>query len=286
MKTIQLKTGNWFVEALPDDGARLSQLKFKEYNLLTLEPDTFIPPEKDYGGYELRPVYGYDDCFPSVEPCFHPTVGFYIRDHGDICWLKWKVETLDNKLICSTVYDLVKVKFQRTLDFNEDSLIWSFDLSNRSDKNLEFIHVVHPLMPLAEVTEVIVPRFDKVFEAVSSSHLKSDSPGKLNEHLNSIKQGQFEMLFLENVREGFIKLKFRNGMRLQMIYDQKLFPTMGIWWNNHGYPDEKGVERCECAFEPVPGINSNLEETFKAGRYLNIAPGKTFSWSLEWKIDS
>ena len=64
--------GPWLVEFTLKDGGRLDRLTYNNINLLTVEPDKFQPPQSDYGEYETRPVYGYDDCFPSVETCKFP----------------------------------------------------------------------------------------------------------------------------------------------------------------------------------------------------------------------
>ena len=88
MDLISAQYGPWEVECLPADGARLHALRFAGRDLLTGPPERFQPPEQDFGEYETRPVYGYDDCFPSVDPSDlpgHP--GIRIRDHGELCWL-------------------------------------------------------------------------------------------------------------------------------------------------------------------------------------------------------
>jgi hypothetical protein len=76
--------GNWHVECLPEDGARISVLKYFGNDLLTPKTSCFKKPEKDYGEFELRPVYGYDDCFPTVDKCSYPEGNFECRDHGEL----------------------------------------------------------------------------------------------------------------------------------------------------------------------------------------------------------
>ncbi len=284
MKKTDLNFENWQVKCIPDAGARISLLKYKGFNLLTSEPAYFNTPLKDYGEYETRPVYGYDDCFPSVDACLHPVDGFRIRDHGQVCWMSWQTEIHDNKLICTADCDKPKSLFTRTLEFYKDTLIWKFEISNKSRDPLVFLHVVHPLMPLREISKIEVPAFEKVFDEVTSKEQGINSSTELNTCLLNIKPGNFKMLLLTNVHEGFINLSFLNGLKIRMVYDRKLFPTIGIWWNNCGYPDEKGLQRCECAFEPVPGTNSNLEKSFKDGVFLTVDPAGTFNWELTWRI--
>ncbi len=45
----------------PDDGARIGRLSYKGMDLLTTPLEQKQVPAKDYGKFETRPVYGYDD---------------------------------------------------------------------------------------------------------------------------------------------------------------------------------------------------------------------------------
>jgi len=78
---------HWFVRYAPSDGGRIGILRYKGIDLLTTAPDCFKPPLEDFGAYELRPVYGYDDCFPSVSACRYPGLTWEVPDHGEVCWL-------------------------------------------------------------------------------------------------------------------------------------------------------------------------------------------------------
>jgi hypothetical protein len=62
--------GRWTLDCSLADGARIGRLQFDGIDLLTRAPAAFRPPAGDYGDYELRPVYGYDDCFPTVDRTF------------------------------------------------------------------------------------------------------------------------------------------------------------------------------------------------------------------------
>ncbi len=91
MKREIFQFDKWLVEYTKEDGARLNRLSFDNHDLMTIEPELFHPPSTDYGEYETRPVYGYDDCFPSVDVCEFPGKEWNIPDHGELCWLGWDV---------------------------------------------------------------------------------------------------------------------------------------------------------------------------------------------------
>jgi hypothetical protein len=285
MKTVDAVIGKWFVQCIPEDGARISVLQYEGIDLLTSCPPVFKPPGKNYGEYETRPVYGYDDCFPSVDPCKYPVENLECRDHGNLCWMKWQVKLESNKLICQADCFSPKAIFKRTLEFIGNRLIWRFEVLNLSDSNLAFLHVMHALMPLKEIQSLELPGFFKIINESTSTQLYLTDTDEVVSHLLNIQPGAFEMLLLKGVRQGQIGVGLKKGVTVKIDYNIDLFPTIGIWWNNSGYPDEDGLRRNECAFEPIPGSSSNLERSFREGIFLEAEPGKTLSWAVKWEIE-
>ena len=69
---------------------------------------------------------------------------------------------------------------------------------------------------------------------------------------------------------------------LTAAYSAKLFPTLGIWWNNGGHPDADTGRRTECALEPIPGTWSSLARSHADGVYLEVSPGVQRTWETTW----
>lgn len=172
MNTIKANIGNWNVECLPDDGARISVLQYAGKDLLSVKPFEFNLPDKFYGEFETRPVYGYDDCFPTVDPCQYPGSKLLCRDHGELCWQKWQVQFKGNSLICVTESHVPTMKFSRTLEFSENNLKWKFEVSNLSRNILPFLHVMHPLMPLKEIQRLRFPKYTHIVNENKSKFRK------------------------------------------------------------------------------------------------------------------
>ncbi len=275
---------NWFLKYTPDDGGRLDQLSYNKIDLLTKVPEDFKSPNKDYGEYENRPVYGYDDCFPSVSKCSYPDSDWVVPDHGEVCWLPWKVNEKADRLQFSVNSKTLPLLFKRELIFSEDKLTWMFEVHNRGNETLPFQHVIHPLMPLNEVMGLQMPEFETVFDDINQNKLNINTSNELEKYLLEQPKGTANMLFLQAVKEGQLRLKFKAGLTLEMQFPQELFPTIGIWWNNYGYPDEEGIRRIECAFEPISGSNSSLEDAHKEGSCLSVASGQQLKWKIEWRI--
>lgn len=283
-REIALRSGDWEVCCLPHDGARLHRLRYAGVDLLTPEPPTFGPPATDYGRYETRPVYGYDDCFPTVDPCRRPDGNGDIPDHGDVCWLPWQVTAEPGRLDCVVEGGQNPFRFCRTLCFAGARLTWRFAVDNLGRDSFSFLPVMHGLMPLAAVTGLELPAAETVFDEIAGARAAPTTPDEVADFLLHCPAGQAEMLMLQGVASGRLRLCLRQGLALEFTFPHHLFPTLGIWWNNRGYPDEDGLRRCECAFEPNPGPLSSLAASYNAGAAMSLPPGERLEWEMTWQV--
>lgn len=274
----------WAVECLPEDGGRLSRLVYKGQNLLTEAPRDFAPVE-GFGDYEARPVYGYDDCFPTVDACAvpdHPAIT--AADHGELCWLPWRVSVARNVLTCSAASRLFEIRFRRALAFAPTGLDWRFEVENLSGRPVPFLHVMHALMPPEEIAAVELPGFATSFDEVRASEEPARDSSRVASEILATPRGSARMILLRGVTAGRFRVKFRSGLSIQADFPRDLFGTLGIWWNNYGHPGVRGAERAECAFEPIPGPWSSLEKPAREGRTLVASPRSTLSWSVKWRV--
>jgi hypothetical protein len=277
--------GPWHVEYMPLDGGRISRLKYVDIDILTVRPNIFMPPKKKYGRYETRPVYGYDDCFPSIDPCIYPGSRWIIPDHGEVCWLEFSHHKGENYLLFEVESKNLPVRLYREMIFGEDNLVWSFKVENLGENNLPFQHVVHPLMPLRNITDLKFPEYESLFDDINKKDISLDGTSSLKEFLLSRPLGSTHMLFARNINSGKMSWEFLDKIRITAEFSSELFPSIGIWWNNEKYPDEDNCRRSECAFEPVPGLNSRLTDAIKDGMELMVSPGDIFEWKIVWHLN-
>lgn len=274
----------WVIEYDPADGARIGSLKYEEIELLTTEPRTFTAPKSDFGVYETRPVYGYDDCFPSVNVCGFPKMEWKVPDHGEICWLPWEVREKTDSLIFEVKSQNLAVRFKRRIKFRKNQLIWAFSVENQGNEVIPFQHVMHPLMPLRNISDIHLPNFERVFDEIQQKYRHFHNPDSIRKYLLSQPAKTTHMFFLQNIKNGRMSWDYQNGLEVEAIFSKNLFPTIGIWWNNNGYPDELGCRRNECALEPIPGDNSTLSDAYEMHKHLEVNISETFEWEIIWKI--
>jgi hypothetical protein len=144
---------------------------------------------------------------------------------------------------------------------------------------------MHPLMPLREITRINLPPFSRVIEDYRKENLHLEGPQDVESWLLGQQEGTAAMLYLQGISAGQLALTLARELRITMVFPQTLFPTVGIWWDNGGYPDEEGCRRVECAFEPTPGSNSRLSEAYREGTCLVVRPGKTTAWKIRWIME-
>ena len=279
-----LQAGPWQVACAPEDGGRLAALRYDGVDLLTGPPAAFRPTTRDFGRYETRPVYGYDDCFPTVDACAWPGGGWQVPDHGELCWLPATVtQTAADRV--ETVFEsqAMPVRFVRALAFGPASLRWVFRVENRGDQALPFLHVMHALLPVAGVTVRRLPGFAACVDEVTGQTLACRTPEDVAAQLRAT-QAAARMLLLRGVTDGRVQFDLR-GLRIGIVFPAALFPTLGIWWNAGGYPDEEGARRSECAFEPLAGPCSSLAVCHAAGAATMAAPAHgAVAWTIEWHV--
>ena len=275
----------WSVTYTPEDGGRLNELKYARTGLLTPEPSSFHPPVADYGQYETRPVFGYDDCLPTVDTCVFPGRDLQVPDHGELCWLRWDVTERADSLLFSVQSEMLPVKFQREMRFTESTLNWIFRLSNTGDTQLPFLHVMHALMPLTEIVDFELPEFDSVYDEISGQAVDLPDAGAIRKFLTGQPAGSASMLILRNVVDGNINIHFKSGIRLAVTFPRALFRSIGIWWNHDGYPGEAKCRRNECAFEPIPGPDSSLSHSHEAHACLWVKPQQHIEWRVQWFLE-
>ena len=198
--------------------------------------------------------------------------------------MKWQVALESNRLICHVDCLMPKVVFKRTLEFQENSLTWKFEVINRTDAELPFLHVMHALMPLEEIRSIELPGFCKIIDENTSKLLDLKEPENVAISLLNMRYGTFAMLLLKDIKHDQILLVLKKGLTLKISFNKYLFPTIGIWWNNCGYPNEDGRQRIECAFEPIPGSTSKLEQAYADGTFLKVEPGRNLKWEINWQI--
>jgi hypothetical protein len=267
----------------PERGARIESLSWRGHEFLTSAPAVFRPPEKDCGLYETHPVYGYDDCFPSVDACVCPDSGASIPDHGALWQIPWDFRVSGDSVTFSAKPEFPNAVFTRKMTFGESDLKWSFSVQNLSvDKPLFFNHVMHPLMPLDSVAGLCLPDCGSVFDEARNEPVPGAKAEDAAETLLSVSDGRSEMLILRGIKNGEFKIRFKAGFELKVNFPAEIFGSLALWWNKGGWPPGPGSKRREFAIEPLAGPFSSLAKNRALGQCQSAPPAGTATHETVW----
>lgn len=272
----------WRIACDPDDGGRLSSLSWRGHELLTACPPAFRAPAATFGRFETRPVYGYDDCFPTVDACCVTDPPLDVPDHGELCWLPAGLVLGAGFLRTTWACQAWAGVFTREMRMDGASLRWHFTVTNNGDRPLPYLHVMHALMLPEGVITFRLPACREVYDEMGDVRLIAGSP---SEQLLTTPQGMARMWLLRGIAEGRAEMAWRSGLRLTLCFPVDRFPTLGVWWNRRGYPGGVEIRRDEFAVEPMPGPYSSLSRCVAAGQAPTVAPGDTDRWEIEWTIE-
>ncbi len=284
-QTIVWEDDAWKAVCLPKDGARLSELSYEGQPLLTPVPEDFSPPEEDFGEYELRPVYGYDDCFPTVDQCTHPQSRVVIPDHGELCWQQWQVRSNSDGLTAETRLNGYPLCFQRKMIFSSTQLTWQWRVENPGSAEYFFIHVMHPLLPLDQISHISLPPHSHVVDEEADCRFPVSGATEVADFLMRSARDRAYMLLLKDVSEGQISWRYLSGLKITSVFSTEQFPTVGIWWNPQAHPPEPGKQRNECALEPIPGAASSLDKSYRQNCCMTVPAHGELSWRVIWNLE-
>jgi len=282
--THSLAAGKWFVECLPADGGRISRLTYAGVELLTAPPTgaaAVAPPGS--GAFEHRPVYGYDDCFPTVDACAFPPDRRALPDHGELVYLPWDVDVATGRMTCRVASRLLPARFTRELAFDGPRLTWRFAIANDGPADLPCLHVMHGLMPLHDVTALVFPAFREAVDENTDRPIGAGTPGELARHLLDAPVGYAKTLVLRGLASGETTVTFRGRVAVRMTQPIDVMPNAAIWWNKSAWPGRRGEGRSECAFEPLSGPCSSLSRSHASGRTMLVPGLGRMAWEVVWE---
>jgi hypothetical protein len=283
--THDFQFNDWRVVCDPEDGGRLSSLSWRGHALLTTRPTVFHPPAADFGRYETRPVYGYDDCFPTVDACQLSEPPLDAPDHGELCWLPAQLVPGAGSLRCTWVCRAWPGVFTRDMHMGAHTLRWHFTVANGGARPWPYLHVMHALMPPAGVVALRLPACREIQDEIRDAPLERAAAGSPADELLATPEGTARMWLLRGLAEGTAAITWNSGLRLTLRFPVDRFPTLGIWWNRRGYPGGPATRRDEFALEPMPGPCSSLARCAASRQAPTVAPGDTASWDIEWSLE-
>lgn len=275
------RQGDWEVEC-EGHGGRLARVAWRGRELLTPAPPQGAAGEQ-WGEYEKRPVFGYDDCWPSLEVSAWPGRDRAVRDHGELCWLPWVLAATEQALV-GTVSEPGEWTFARTITVADGALRFDLAVSNDGSRPLVMGWAGHALTLPARVTGMELPACDAVTREWPRPEPPHPWPSEIWQRLLGMPRGAAVMLVLRNCHAPVFTLAL-DGMRWRIEIENVSRPSLGLWYNNAGYPPEHGLEREEFGLEWMLTPECLLEDAAASGSAVTLSAGETFPWAVTWTLE-
>lgn len=289
---------------VPSLGGKLAELWLGGRQWLWRSDVTPMAPGADGASYvETADSGGWDECFPTVGACRVPSWvkgagGLQLPDHGELWSQAPTVEVTaagaSQSARCTWHGVRWPYRVEREVRVDEAGVVHlTYQATNDGRDRLPFLWSAHPLFPLSEHTQVLLPEGTRL-RVYARRGIDLGEP-RSEHRWPFVRAGAraFDFarpwevakryackLFLD-MPEGEAVL--REGDReLVMQWDARQVPHLGLWLNKRGWtPFRDEAPYLNLAVEPAIGAPDTIEDAlgdWKAAAWLE--PGELRSWSL------
>jgi galactose mutarotase-like enzyme len=239
-----LRGGPWEMEVKPDRGGRITSLRLRGEELLDQGIGVDDPRAE---GFVEGGAQGWDEMVPNVDATES------LPDHGEAWRLPWTVDvTAENSVSMRCTGRAVPWELERRIELRADGVRVSYVYSNRGAGAHFAYWCAHPLFRFEEGMEIGVPD---------------------GERLARIAAGTSTKVFLPKGSVDRVKLGWKSGSAIELVWDVALTPYVAVWVCNG---DLGGY--CQIAIEPATGGSDGADPAAPAPL---LQPGEQFAWWLE-----
>lgn len=287
---LQLESSALLVDILPEVGGKIAQIRDK-----STDRDLLIPPQRPYrpipinGDWLKHDTSGMDDCFPNVAAGIYPEspwAGATLHNLGEWTHFAWSVEKFERQEITLRAegHALPYTAIRKLRFADERTLHFSYRVLNRGSHAFRYLWSAHPLIAVGERFELQFPPGDLSFQVFPPTAETFIWPIFKGTRISSewIPPGTTLKIFVTGFSEGTCGLALPE-CSLRFHFDPYVLPSVGIWFNNFGFPrDSTRPFRC-IAVEPCT-TSSDLLDQIDASAYPRIAPGAASQWEMQLTI--
>jgi galactose mutarotase-like enzyme len=159
--TYVLRSAALEVRVVPALGAKIISLRDLRSGREWLAPPPDRRPLAEYPpgtAFELGPLTGIDECFPTVSSCV--TEGRSLPDHGSAWTAAWTVDEAAWEAGClrtTVALEDETFLFERELTLKNDTLHFSYQLTNRAPSARAWLWAFHPILAIEKGDCIILP---------------------------------------------------------------------------------------------------------------------------------
>ncbi len=286
---------------LPELGSKLVSLKDKEtgrelFFQRKVEQLVLPEPRDSFLNYD---VSGFDEMFPTIDPCIYPVSGVYqgrqLPDHGEVWYLPWDVLIMGEEVRLRVEGELLPYTLEKRISFKDShTLRIDYLLTNLGEEEFSYIWAMHglvqcepnlELMLPADVTQVVNVFESKVLGVRGAVHpypLTLDlqgNPYRLDRIQPETARKVEKWYVVDRLISGRVGVYYPgSGLLYQVEYPVEKIPYLGFYVTEGG--GGIGADY-NCALEPCTGYYDSLELAYQNKQVSSLLSRESEEWYLE-----
>jgi galactose mutarotase-like enzyme len=286
--TIELSSDELRVAVSTRRGARVTSIfsRHDEREWLRKTRGTSHNESLDYGSVFTDSDHGgWDEMFPTVDPCVFPVkpfVGTPMPDHGELWQLEWEVlDKSASALHQRVISDRFAYTFERRLSLSGATLRVEYECCIESQVAVPLLWALHPQFEMRHGSRVLLEgQVDSVLDTSDALSVQEVPWVGDLQVARDVPEGRDRMIYVrpgDTIRAA--TLIDESGPSLTLTWDQVFAPYFGIWLDHGRYTEGSVV-----ALEPTNGFFDDLERAHAGKTIRAFEPGVTTSWWLEINV--
>ncbi len=287
---------------IPELGGKIISLVDKRagYEWL-VQPRRPLKPPTYGASFVEGDMSGWDEMFPTINPCSYPIPGAYagrwLPDHGEVWSLPWSVQSADQGCLKLSVDGrALPYRLNRSAALIEpNALKLKYEVVNTGREPFYYLWAAHPQLNADEHSQILLP--EEVSEVVNVLPLPAwgepglryrwpetrSLDGKLRQldRIGPVDRRDCRKFYLppeKPVRWAALNHQ-RSGCSLKLEWSPLELPYLGIWVDEGAYNSAPAA-----ALEPSNGYYDSLVVAVRQERAMRIAPGASQGWSLTIRL--
>ena len=258
----------------PAFGARITALTDQRTGRQWLVDGLCMGGASDEATYLEAEARGWDECFPTVAPCFHPGWG-QLRDHGVLWGRPWKVTSDPSAERCTTVYADQRFMFERCLLLEGAVLTAHYAVTSYGEVRTPYMWSQHALLATTPQDRLML---DGIVSMVSGvTHFAwPNHPARQLSGIGAANEG-FALKSYATTPWGASAAVIGPQGGISFSWSSQV-PAFGLWLDYGGWPEEAPIH--QIALEPTTATADHLVAAETKGQARWLGPNDTHQWTV------
>jgi hypothetical protein len=294
-EVVSLSSAAVTAELIPAWGAKLTSFRLHSpaYEFMAPAARPLSPP--DAAKYRDRDAYGFDEMFPTLEPCAYPEApwaGLPLGDHGDVWAMGWKWRKEADTLHLECEDGRFPYRLRKRLKFvSANRLRTDYTVENLGESAMRCLWAAHILVPLADSIRLTLPagvpyvRTHGSGSDIFEPRVEQPSAAAYLTDMSAFPAAcTAKYLTAAPLKEGYCGWSdVAARVRLELRWPVASVPYFDVWYNRGGWPGPGGLHHI--GLEPIITPGDTLSELAQ-GQVLVVPAHDKRLWWLEMSVSA